>query len=171
MDIKKLLGINKTTQKEDEDLGKLFAGIQGLLKGYTDADTKLITGFAGLLGKVAYADMAISDVEKDRIRSVLSNKLKLKQSHVNAIVELLGEHSVRLFSIEDFIYIRLLNSVCDKAEKMDLIRALFNVAAADESVSAEEDASIWTAAKGLRLSHRDFISVRAEFKEHLDILK
>ncbi len=171
MDLKKLFGISSKGQKENADLGELFAGIQDVLEGYTENDIKLITGFAGLLGKVAYADMEISDVEIDRIRSVLKKKLDLKPHQVEPIIKLLGEHKARLFSVEDYIYIRLLDAVFDHDEKIDLLRALFTVAAADESVSAEEDAALWTVAKGLKLSHRDFVKIRVEFKEHLDVLK
>jgi uncharacterized tellurite resistance protein B-like protein len=171
MDLKKLFGISKDRKGGEEDLGELFAGVQAILKDCSEGDIQLITGFAGLLGKVAYADMEISKVEIDRIRAVLSGLEHVNRNQADLIIELLGRHSARLFSIEDFIYIRLLNGILDKPGKMDLLKALFKVAAADQSVSAEEDASIWTAAKGLKLSHRDFISVRSEFAKHLDVLK
>ncbi|MCP4677626.1 MAG: TerB family tellurite resistance protein [Deltaproteobacteria bacterium] len=171
MDLKKLFGISTKGQKEDSELGELFAGIRPILEGYTADDIKLITGFAGLLGKVAYADMEISDVEIARIRAVLEKRLNLKHHQIEPIIKLLGEHKARLFSVEDYIYIRLLDTVFNHSEKINLLRALFTVAAADESVSAEEDAVLWTVAKGLKLSHRDFVKVRAEFKEHLDVLK
>ncbi len=171
MDLKKLFGINRVKNTDTHDLGELFVGIQKILTEHSDDDVRLIAGFAGLLGKVAYADMEISSVELDRVRDVLDKRLKLSSRQIDPIVELLGKHQARLFSIEDYIYIRLLNEVLDHTQKKDALHALFTVAAADESVSAEEDAVLWTVAKGLRLSHRDFILIRAEFKEHLDVLK
>jgi uncharacterized tellurite resistance protein B-like protein len=171
MDLKKLFGISNEADRARKDLGELFAGVQAILKDCSENDVKLITGFAGLLGKVAYADMEISEVEIERMRSVLGGLKHLSSQQVNLIIELLGRHSVNLFSIEDYIYIRLINDVLDKPGKLGLLKALFKVAAADESVSAEEDAALWTVAKGLMLSHREFISVRAEFAGQLDVLK
>ncbi len=173
MDLRKLFGISKKHEKKDEDgdLGKLFSGIKEILEGYTESDIKLITGFAGFLGKVAYADMEISDVEKKTIRSVLEETLHLKRGQADATITLLERHRVQLFSIEDFIYARLINDICDKNQKLELVEALFVVAAANESVSAEEDASIRLVCKSLRLSHGDFVQIKKGFKEHLDVLK
>ena len=173
MNLWKIFGIADKQQhgEKNSDLGKLFDGMQEIAKGNSEEDIKLITGFAGLLGKVAYADMEISDVEINRIRSVLSNTLHLSHKQVDSIIELLAKNRVQLFSVEDYLYTRLINAVCDKEQKMDLLKALFTVAAADESVSAEEEAAIRIVSKGLFLSHGDFISIRVQFKEHLDVLK
>ena len=170
VDFKKLFGITKK-DRGAEDLGKLFDGIKTIFDKRNEQEIRYITGFAGLLGKIAYADMDTSEVELTRIRKILGERMRLSGRRIDPILKLLDEEHAKLFSIEDYIYIRLLNDACDKAQKVDVVRALFEVAAADESVSAEEDAALWTVAKGLRLSHREFIGVRTEFKKHLDVLK
>lgn len=173
MNLWKLLGIDKCNGggKTDEGYGRLFVGIQNLLGDLPPEEIKLVTGYAGLLGKVAYADMEISEEEIRRMESILKKTLVLTRVRVKPIVDLLSKHRVELFSIEDFIYIRLVNSICAKEQKIELLEAMFSVAAADASISAEEEAVIRVVAKGLLLSHADFVSVKKRFAAHLDVLK
>jgi uncharacterized tellurite resistance protein B-like protein len=158
-------------EKRGRDLGMLFDAVRERLPHLDDAELKKITGFAGLLGKVAYADMEISSEELDKIRRVLTNVLKLETRHVASLIVLLSEHRAQLFSVEDHFYGRMINEVCSREQKRLLLEALFSLAAADESISNQEDAAIWTITKSLRLSHGDFIAVRKRFREHLDLLK
>jgi uncharacterized tellurite resistance protein B-like protein len=171
MNLWKIFGIDKKDGSEGPELGKLFDGMEEILADYPEVDTKYVTGFAGLLGKVAYADMEISEEEIAKIRSVLGKTLGLKESQVASIVEILRKHSIQLFSIEDYRYVRMINQACDKEQKMALIEAMFEVAAADESVSSEEDSAIYIVSKGIGLSHKEFVTVRARFKHTLEVLK
>ncbi len=171
MNLWKIFGIEKDGRSDDQELGRLFSGIDELLHDSADDEIKYVTGFAGLLGKVAYADMEISDDELTRMGAVLATTLSLRESQVKAIVDMLQKHSVQLFSIEDYRYVRMINQACDKAQKIELIEAMFAVASADESVSSEEDSAIYVVSKGVGLSHKEFVTVRARFKEYLEVLK
>jgi uncharacterized tellurite resistance protein B-like protein len=95
----------------------------------------------------------------------------LEESLVDSILELMLTHQAQLYSVEDHVYLRLINETCEKTQKLHFIETLFAVAAADETVSAEEDATIWNIAKSLRLSHREFIQARIKYKEYLQVLK
>ncbi len=170
MGLLKLLGLSSKAGV-DRDFGELFDSIESILEGRTDEEVKLVTGYAGLLGKIAYSDMETSNVELERIQEILAEEMSLDGQQIEMIVKLLDDQHVKLFSLEDYIYTRFINDVCEKAEKLGLLHALFRVAAADESVCAEEDAALWSVAKGLRLSHKEFVTVRAEFAQHLDVLK
>jgi len=171
MDLRKLFGISTAKATDISELGKLFSGIESIVSSSDEGEIKRITSVAGLLGKVAYADMNISEVEQQHIRQVLETHLHLSSQAAHKILKLLGEHRAQLYSIEDFIYLRMVNTLFDKEEKLRLLSTLFTIAAADNSVSAAEDAVLWSIAKGLKLSHREFVSVRAEFKDQLDVLK
>jgi uncharacterized tellurite resistance protein B-like protein len=171
MNLWKIFGIDKKTRSEDPELGELFDGMEAILQDVAENDIKYVTGFSGLLGKVAYADMEISEDEVAKMQSVLSSTLLLKDAQVGSIIEMLQKHSVQLCSIEDYRYVRMINEVCDNEQKMELIEAMFAVAAADETVSSEEDSAIYVVSKGIGLSHKDFVTVRARFKNYLEVLK
>ena len=168
--IRKILGVDAARDRVG-DLGLLFDSLMEKLVHLEPEEVKRITGYAGMLGRIAYADMEISDVEIDRMKQILSTELKLSPSHVALLVSLLVEHRVQLFSVEDHFYHRIINESCSFDEKMALMKVLFGLAAADGSISKEEDAALFTASKSLRLSHRDFIAVRRQFATYLDVLK
>ena len=158
-------------EKDDEQLGLLFSEITRLLEGLKADEVKVVTGYAGLLGKVAYADMEISKEEIQNIRRVLREVLALDESPIAALIQILTEHRVQLFSVEDHLYTRLVNEVLTYTEKLKLLEALFSLAAADDDISQQEDAAIWTVAKGLKLSHGDFIASRKRFQKYLAVLR
>jgi len=171
MDILKALGIKIEPGKAESRLGTLCSHIRSILEGFSEDEVRLITGYAGLLGSVAYADMDISEVEIRRIRAILAEKMHLGKNHIDPIVEILARHRVQLFAVEEHHYHRLINSVCTTEEKLDLLGALFSVAAANESISNEEEVVLRRISQGLLLSHKEFIAVRLEFRKYLDILK
>jgi len=171
MSLWKLLGISKDGGATAPELGLLFEHIERILVGASPDEIKLVTGFAGMLGKVAYADTEITREEAEHIREVLGSELALGLGRVEQIAELLEQERARLFTIEDYIYVRLVNEVATPAQKQALITAMFAIAAADGTVRDREEQVIRTASKGLLLTHRDFIAARKQFRDHLAVLK
>ena len=156
---------------DDPNLGMLQSAVQRRLPQLAAEEVKKITGFAGLLGKVAYADMDISLEEAEKIRRTLVDILKLEGALAESLIEVMTVHRVQLFSVEDHLYARLVNEVCSKHQKQLLLETLFALAAADDVISSPEDAAVWTAARSLGFSHAEFIAVRKQFQEQLEILK
>ena len=56
-------------------------------------------------------------------------------------------------------------------QKLALLDCLFAVSAADTSISTIEDNVIRQIATELRLEHKDFISVRSRYRDHLAVLQ
>lgn len=166
-----LLGIRKQTRAGRDELGTLFTGIERIVGERPIDEIKLITGYAGLLGRVACADLEITDDEIARMRRVLTGALGLGGGEVDAIVEILLLHRVQLLSLEDHFYARLINDVADRPHKLKLLRALYEVAAADGSVREREDQEIRVISRALLLSHGDFIEARREFRDQLAVLR
>ncbi len=177
MSLWKLLGLTGKDEKQKKELGQLFAGVSEILAEQQISQTvdedriRWITGISGLLGQVANADLDISEREIEQMKRILKENMHLAERDATAIIQLLQRHRVQLLTIESYIYLRLINSAADKAQKLDLLRSLFSVAAADDSISADEDQTIRQIAKTLLLSHSDFISIRSEFKQYLEVLK
>ena len=167
MNLFKLLGIEKKTQRDSPQLGLLFEGIERLLAGRPEDEVKRITAYAGLLGKVAYADLEVSAAEEARVRELLADELGLSAVDAEAVGGLLRAQRARLFLVEDYVYARLVNELCDREAKLALLRCLFAVAAADGAVTGEEDATIGNVARDLRLSQGDFIEARSTVRQSL----
>jgi uncharacterized tellurite resistance protein B-like protein len=171
MDFRKLLGLGGKERGRSPELGDLFTGISEIAADRPPEEIKRATGLAGLLGKVAYADMEIDADEVSRVREILERETGLPRSSVEAITALLEGHRVELLSVQDHHYARMIAEVADHGEKLEVLRAMFAVAAADGSVRQREDAEIRAVSRGLKLSHRDYISVRSEFRDRLAVLR
>ena len=168
---KRVFGFDDNDAARIGEFGMLFDTLSREFSKLNDTEIKKITGFSGLIGKVSYADMDISADEKRKMHAIFVTELRVDDEQAALLVSILVEHRIQLFSIEDYFYSRLINEVCSDEDKMRLMRAMFSVAAADGAISQEEDAAIYTAAKSLHLTHRDFISVRKSFVDYLDVLK
>ncbi len=171
MDLWRILGLDPGDPPARARYGELFDEVSRLLADRSEEEIKRIAGFAGLLGTVAQADDQMTPEELDRIRGILRDQLHLTDAEIAPIVTLLHEHRVRLFALESHVYARLVNEVVPSEEKQDLLRALFRVAAVDHAINAEEDRTLWMLADALLLSHREFVTVRAEFSRDRNVLR
>ena len=61
-------------------------------------------------------------------------------------------------------------ALATSGERLALLRCLFAVSAADESVAVREDNEIRQISRELRIEHADFIAARAEVRQHLAVL-
>ncbi|RMG41268.1 MAG: TerB family tellurite resistance protein [Candidatus Dadabacteria bacterium] len=171
LDLLKLFGLKNGSSSESLEHGSLFTRLSELLSGLSEREVAVITGISGLLGQVAYADLEISDKEICKIKSVLQSNLGLDEQHAELVVTVTKELTRELAGIEDFRYTRLINEHCTKDEKMQLLKALFEIASADDSISSDEDLAIGNIARDLLLTREDFISARADYTRFLDVIK
>lgn len=157
--------------ENQQDFGKLFSSLNSILDGLEEEKLKLTTGFAGLLGKIAYADKEICRAEISVIKQQLIEQGLLDEACFERVLEVLQKHASDLAGIEDHHYWKLLNEVCGKKEKLTILESLFLVAAANHSISNEEERELRLIAKGLNIEDIDYRKIRVQFREHLDITK
>jgi uncharacterized tellurite resistance protein B-like protein len=171
VDLRRFFRTGADEASSRKGLGELFQKTRDLVPDRDEDEVKLIAGLAGLLGAVADADSDVTAAEQERIRSVLAERLGLDDLVCTAILGLIRDHRVQLFSLEGHIYARLINDVASRDQKLELLRLLFDLAAVDLSINAEEDHEIWLLADALKLSQRDLVDVRREFSRYRDVLK
>ena len=168
---KNSFSLGKQEKARDRNLGGLFAALEDMLAGKSADEIKLVAGWAGLLGRVANADMELSPEEIARIREILEKTHGLDGGSVSKIADLLDGNRVELLSVEDHFYSRMINDGAGRAEKLALIESLFQVAAADDIVRQNEDATIRMISRSLFVSHDEFIEIRSKFRDKLAVLK
>lgn len=171
MDLWRILGLDQGDPPARARYGELFAEVSRLLSDRSEEEIKRIAGLAGLLGAVAHADNEMTPQELDRIRGILRDRLRLTDAEIAPIVTLLREHRLQLFALESHVYARLANDVVPREQRPDLLRALFQVAAVDHAINAEEDRTLWMLADALLLTHREFVTVRSEFSRDRNVLR
>jgi len=112
----------------------------------------------GLMAKVAHADREVSDAEFETIVACIRRHWDLDEEEASFVAE------VALASVHvTYDALRMMRELFEQtgeAERRQILTALFAVAAADGEISHDEHEEIRMIAKGLKLTHRDFINAK-----------
>ena len=120
-----------------------------------------------LLLEVSRADFDISDDEQQVILDVLEEQFELSQQEAASILEYARQEHEEYTSSHPFI--RLINEELESKEKLSLLKGLWKVAYADKSLDKYEEYHIRKIADWLYLSHADFIRIKHQVMEELEI--
>jgi uncharacterized tellurite resistance protein B-like protein len=151
--------------------GALRASIERELPA-ADAETvTVVTSIAGLLGTVAYADRDYSPAEEAKVRVELLRVQGMTQSGVDAICKTLREHIVEISSVETPRFARALLELGDEDLRREVLSAMVELAAADESLSLAETNMLRQLTKSLGLSQQDYLELQERHRQHLTALK
>jgi len=149
----------------------LRASVAQQLPG-ADAETvTVVTSMAGLLGAVAYADRDYSPAEEARVRQELERVQGMTASGVDAICAVLREHIVEISTVQIPLHARALVDLGDVELRREVLGALVELAAADESISLAETNLLRQITKSLGLSQDDYVELQARHRQHLASLK
>ena len=132
---------------------------------------RFVAAFAYILSRVARADMQVSEEETRAMEGIGVEHGKLPREHALIVVQMAKTQSLLFGGTENFLVTREMNRIASRDEKLALIDCLFAVSAADESISTVEDNVIRQISAELRLDHRDFIAVRAGYRDRLAVLQ
>jgi len=132
---------------------------------------RYVAAFAYLLARVANVDSRVTPDEMDLMHRLVQREADVPDEEAAAIVDLAlgdafrfaGTHNIEVTS--EFI------ALSTPAQRLALLRCLFAVSAADDSVGTAEDNEIRRITRELKIEHADFIRARAEVREHLAVLK
>jgi uncharacterized tellurite resistance protein B-like protein len=165
--IKRNLNSSPMVSTETETVRKITQALDKL----EPERAKFIAAFAYLLGRIARADMLISPEETEVMERIIVEHGKMPEEQAVIVVQIAKSQNVLFGGTENYLVSREFNSISSHAEKMVLLDCLFAVAAANESIATIEDNEISQIADELRIEHRDFISVRLQYRDRLAVLK
>jgi uncharacterized tellurite resistance protein B-like protein len=132
---------------------------------------RFLASFAYVLSRVARADLNISDAETRAMERIIVDRGGLTEDQAIIVVQIAKTQNKLFGGTEDFLVTREFNKIATRDQKLALLDCLFAVAAAEESISSEEDNEIRQIASELQLEHRDFIAVRSRYRDQLSVLK
>ena len=130
-----------------------------------------IAAFAYILSRVANADLEISSEETRAMERAVVDHADLPEDQAVLVVQIAKSQNQLFGGTENFLVTREFAGFASRDEKVALLKALFAVSAVDESIVAEEDTELRKIASELGLDHREFIAVKSEYREHLEVLK
>jgi uncharacterized tellurite resistance protein B-like protein len=149
----------------------LHASVARHLPGADTETVTVVTSMAGLLGAVAYADRDYSQAEEARVRQELARVQGMTASGVDAVCAVLREHIVEISTVQIPLYARSLVDLGDVELRREVLGALVELAAADESISLAETNLLRQITKSLGLSQDDYVELQARHRQHLASLK
>lgn len=132
---------------------------------------RLLAASAYILGRVARADLEISETEAGEMERILVEQGGLTPEQAILVVQMAKTQNALFGGTENYLVTREFNRIASHDQKLALLQCLFSVSAADESISVVEDNEIRRIASELRLTHQDFIRSRTAWRDHLSVLK
>ena len=173
MDILALFGIKQSQAPVEthDSSAETIRKISDSLDKLEPSQAKYIASFAYVLGRVAHADLHISEEEVSEMERIVQGLGKLAEEQAVLVVQIAKTQNKLFGGTENFVVTREFRKIATREQKTALMNCLFAVSASDESISSIEDNEIRRISREIGLDHRDFIAARSGYKEQLEVLK
>lgn len=171
--ILKLFGIGSGTAEQGEASQdtETVRRIVGELDQLEPDRARYLAAFAFLLSRVARADLEICDDESREMERVVAKHGGLPEAQAVLVVQIAKTQSGLLGGTENFTVAKQFAELASDDDKLGLVRCLFEIAAANDSISTVETNVIRQIVDELRLEHRAYAAIRSEFRDRLNVLR
>jgi uncharacterized tellurite resistance protein B-like protein len=170
MPLLKLLGIGSSADRGPGRTG-LAADVRRQLESLSADRAEFVAAFAGLLVRVAHADVEICADEQEAMRQLIAEHAELPDTEAAIVAELVTARVTGMEGIEYAELTRSFNDIASVHQKEQLIDSLFAIAAAGTHVSVAEDEEIRAVARALLLTHDQFAAIRSRYKEQREVIQ
>ena len=132
---------------------------------------RYLAAFAYVLSRVAAADLHISDVETAKMVELVTRVGQLPEAQAILVVQIAKSQNRLLGGTEDYLVTREFREISSERERRELLDCLFAVSAADDEISAEEEAQMWQTARELGFTHAEYIEARLPYSDKRTVLR
>jgi uncharacterized tellurite resistance protein B-like protein len=132
---------------------------------------RYIAAFAYVLGRVAYADRDISDDETLVMTHLVTELGKIPEEQAALVVEIAKKQNELFGGTENFLVTREFRDLSNRQQREELLHCLFAVAAADDSISSDEEAQVRQIASELGLDPREYVHVRSAYNDKREVVR
>ena len=168
MSLLRWLGI--VTPKDEPSENRLEE-IERALASLGPERARYLACFAYILTRPARADHQVTDEEAARMQRIVAAHTGATAEQAALIVGVAREAARRSGGTEDYLVTREFERLATREDKLELLNALFEVSAADASILTVEDNEVRRVASELRLEHADYIRVRRQHLQHLEVFR
>jgi len=161
----------KNPLPEEDKENPTIRKIVNQLEALPEKEAKYLAAFAYSLGRIAHADLEISDTETKKMEEIVKSFGGIDPDMAILIVQIAKSQNILFGSTENYLVVREFKKISDPKQRESLMHCLFAVAGADEEITGVEDQEIRQISKELGFSHRDFIDIRSHYREKLTVLK
>jgi uncharacterized tellurite resistance protein B-like protein len=151
----------------DQRLGDLDRRGDRLAEG----QSRRLAAFAGVLARVARADLTVTPDEAKAMVALVGDFGRLDEADASLVVDTAVELSRRRGASSDYLATRELKALMSDDDRAGLLRCLFAVSAADDSVSLAEEEEIRQIATQLGFEHEAYVAARSEVRDKREVLR
>ncbi len=155
------------TNKKTDSINQIHTYLNENFPELGDERKVILSCFAGLLARVAYSDLKISQSEKNEMKKILCEVAHLKEDEARHISEYALHKMKELSGMDTRSYCKPLVDILSADERYKILKALFAIAAADGEVDNIETNEISYIANALVLEKKYFLSAQADVREYL----
>jgi uncharacterized tellurite resistance protein B-like protein len=157
------LGVDRPKQDE-------FAPLRETLEALDHVEpdrARYLGAFAYLIGRVANADQHVSPEETAAMEALVRDQGQLSQEQAMIVVQLAKSSNLLFGGTANFLVAREFSALATYDQKLALMRCLFEVSAADTTISTAEEGEIHRIANELRIDQPDLLALRVAHRRHL----
>jgi uncharacterized tellurite resistance protein B-like protein len=145
--------------------------IVGQLEALPPDRARLLAGAAYVVSRAANADMSITADEVALMEQTLVERTGVSEAEAVIVVEIARQQAFMFGSTEDYLVTREFKRVSTPEQRLGVLRACFQVAAANDEISSPESAVLSEIAAELDIEPADFDAVRAEHRDQLSVVR
>jgi uncharacterized tellurite resistance protein B-like protein len=168
--LRRLLGIDSETQTAAGDTATVRR-IAAELDALPATEARFLAAFAYVLARIARADLEISSEESEQMVRLVRECSALSEAQALLVVQLAKTHAIALGGTENYLVTRQFKEISSHAQRVDLLRCLFAVAASDQNISHVENSEITAIGLEIGFSGEEIASIRAAWRDQLSVLK
>jgi len=127
--------------------------------------------FAFLLARVADVDLHVSEAETRQMERLVEEQAGLPAAQAALVVAIAQAENRLSGATHNFLAAREFRDLATEDQKRELLRCLFAVAAADDSISVAEEEAIREVSRELLLDNEEYLAIRAQWRDKRAVLK
>jgi uncharacterized tellurite resistance protein B-like protein len=163
------LGLKPPHERDPE--AEVVHRISQQLDSMDPAEARHLALFAFLLARVAHVDMVTESAEIAEMERLVATHGGLSASQAAMVIEVARATHKLLGPTHNFLATREFRDATTPEQKLGLLHCLFAVAAADGSITGDEEEEIRTISRGLLLEDREYLAVRSAFGDKRSVMQ
>ncbi len=167
--LRRILGVDDDARSEARDTATVRR-IAAELEALPADEARFLAAFAYVLARVARADLEISREESEKMVALVRGASTLSEAQATLVVQMAKTSAIALGGTENYLVTRQFRDISTPEQRVELLRCLFAVAGADQSISHLENTEVTTIGQELGFDDRQLASIRAAFRDRLSVL-
>jgi uncharacterized tellurite resistance protein B-like protein len=132
---------------------------------------RYLAAFAYVLARVANADLSFAEEETALMHEVVRDLGELSDGEAELVVEIAKSQAKLLGGTENYVVTREFRRLSTRAQRGRLLDCLFGVAAADGTISGDEDREILAIGEELGFTRPEITALRSRYRDKLSVFQ